>query len=137
MRGQLGRLRNHGGIDIADLIARLAHAARSLAQQHAAVGAGKARVGIGEMAADVAQRGRAEQRVSHRVQQRVGIGMAQQAAVMRDFHAAKDQLAAGHQRVDVIALAHADIERHHCSYAPYAPVAPVPSSTSASAKSSG
>src|SRR5574340_332899 len=56
------------------------------------------------MPADVAQRRRAEQRVADRVQQHVGIGMAEQAPVIRNVHAADDQLAPLYQLVNVETL---------------------------------
>jgi hypothetical protein len=62
------------------------------------------------MAADVAQRGRAEERVGDGVQQRIGVGMAQQALLVRDGDAAQDQRAAFDQGVAVIALADAEGE---------------------------
>jgi hypothetical protein len=78
------------------------------AQQPPAVGAAIARVAVGEMAADVAQRRRAEQRIGDRVQQRVGVRMTEQAERVRDVDATEDQPAAGNQRVNVATLADAD-----------------------------
>ena len=79
------------------------------AQQGARVGTLELRIGVGEMAADIAQGRRTEDGVGDRVQQHVGVGVAQQAQVVRDLHAADDQVAVFHQRVAVIALA--DTER--------------------------
>lgn len=56
MRRQLGLLGNQGGIDIHHLPACAGHEGDSGTQQHTAVGALVARVGIGKMPADVAQR---------------------------------------------------------------------------------
>jgi hypothetical protein len=56
------------------------------------------------MAPDVAQRGSAQQRIGDGVQQHIGVGMAQEAKVVRDAHATDDQLATGHQRVHIPAL---------------------------------
>jgi hypothetical protein len=53
-------------------------------QQHASNRRREGRVGVGKVAADVAQRRGAQQRVGDGVQQRVGVGMAQQAVAVRD-----------------------------------------------------
>ena len=78
-------------------------------QQYAAVGIFKLGSSIGEMAADVAQARRAEQGVGKRVQQRVGIGMAEQAFFKRDVYAAEYQIAAFDELVDIVALSDADV----------------------------
>ncbi len=88
------------------------------------------------MPADVAQAGRAEQRVGDGVQQRIGVGMAEQAARVRNLHAAQDQLAALHQRVHVVALADADVHPVHACESSWVGAAPA-RMASASAKSSG
>jgi hypothetical protein len=80
-------LSDDGAVDIADLIARRANAACRLRQQQRRVGTLKRRIGIGEVAPDVAQRRGAEQRVGDGVQQRVGVGMPEQAVRVRDRHA--------------------------------------------------
>ena len=65
------------------------------------------------MPADVAQARGAEQRVGNGVQQRIGVGMAEQPTRVRNVHAAEDQLAALHQRVYVVALADANVHPVH------------------------
>jgi hypothetical protein len=45
------------------------------------------------MAADIAQRRRTEQRIGDRMEQRVGVGMAEQPRLMGNLDAAEDQLA--------------------------------------------
>ena len=132
VRRELGRLRDHGAVDVADLPARRAHAARGLGQQHDGIGAAELRIGVGKVPADVAEPGRAEQRIGDRMQQHVGIRMAEQAGAVRHLDAAQDQLAARHQLVNVPALADADIESGHgCATRRLCRTA------SASAKSSG
>jgi hypothetical protein len=54
MRRQLRRLRDHAAIHVGDRKARRLHARNTLAQQHPAVRAGELRIGVGEMAADIA-----------------------------------------------------------------------------------
>jgi hypothetical protein len=74
------------------------------AQEVAAVRPLVAFIGVREMPADVAQRGGAKQRVADGVQQHVGVRVPVEPLVVRDLHAADDQLAAFHQRVHVEAL---------------------------------
>ena len=71
------------------------------------IGALELRVGVGEVVADVAERGGAEQRIGDRMAERIGIGVAGQAVRVRDLDAAEDQLAAGDQRMRVPAFADA------------------------------
>ena len=78
------------------------------AQQLERVGVLEARVGVGEVLADVAERGRAEQRVDHRVGEHVGVGVAGEPLLVRDVDAAEDQRAAGRERVRVDPQAGAD-----------------------------
>ena len=66
------------------------------------------------MLADVAEPGGAEQRVDDRVGQSVGVGVSVEAELVRNFDAAEDQLAAGHEAVGVIA----DAGERHRSAAP-------------------
>jgi len=61
------------------------------------------------MAANIAQRSRAQQRIGEGVQQHVGIGVAQQPLRMRQRHAAQHQRAPRHQGVDVPAFTNAEI----------------------------
>ena len=56
------------------------------------------------MPADIAQRGRAQQRIGNGVQQYVGVAVAQQPFFMRDIHSAQDKTAAFHQPVRVVAV---------------------------------
>jgi hypothetical protein len=95
---QLGRLRDHRAVDVDRPPAGLPHRRQRARQQHHGIGAGELGGGVGEMAADVAQAGGAEQRVGDGVRQRVGIRMAQQAVAVRDAHAAEDQRAAFDER---------------------------------------
>ncbi len=70
-----------------------------------AVSACIGRICIGEMAADVAERRRAQERVHDGVQQNVGIAVAEQALLIRDIDAAEDELSALHEAVDIISHA--------------------------------
>ena len=77
-------------------------------QQLERVGAAVALVGVGEVLADVTERGGAEQRVDDRVRQHVGIGMTEQPVRVRDLDAADDQRPALDQLVAVVAEAGGD-----------------------------
>ena len=104
MRGEFGLLGDQRRVDIDRPPAFFSQQRHSTAQQHAAVGTLVARVGVRKVAANIAQRDGAEQRVGNRVQQRIGIGMTEQPGWVRDFHAAKYQLAAFNQPMHVVAL---------------------------------
>ena len=76
-------------------------------EQRERVGAAVLRVGVGEVMADVAERGGAEQGIGDRVAERVGVGVAEQAVRVRDLDAAEDELPAGDEGVRVPAFADA------------------------------
>lgn len=65
------------------------------------------------MLADVAQAGGAEQGVGDGVKQRIGIGMAEEALIEGDIHSPQDEPTALHQLMDVIALAHPNVQSAH------------------------
>ena len=76
-------------------------------QQRAAVRILVARVRVGEMHAEVAQRERAKQRIGDRVQQHVGVRVSGETAVVRNGHAADDERTSGGERMHVEACADA------------------------------
>ena len=118
-----------GSTDVAIDIA-LAHTLRRGTQQRQRIRAFEGRVGVGEMAADVAKAGGTEQGIDDRVQQRIRIRMPQQPAVVGNLDPAQQQLAAGHQRVGVPPLANSQGRQLHQRERPR-------STASAMAKSSG
>ncbi len=71
------------------------------AQQRATVRIAMALVAVRKHRADVAEPGRAEDRVGDCVQQHVGVGVTEQAALERNLDAADHQPATRHQRMDV------------------------------------
>ena len=84
--------------------ARLLEAAERRHVAHRTVGVHPHGAGLdalrhAEGAADVAERHGAEQGIGNRVQQGIGIGMAEQAGGVRNLHAAENQLAAFDQDV--------------------------------------
>jgi len=109
MGGQLGLLGDQRRIDIDRPPAALGQQRHGAPQQDAAVGALVARVGIGKMAADIAQRHGAEQGIGDRVQQRIGVGMPEQPRGMRYLDTAEDELATCDQLVNVVTLAYPEI----------------------------
>ena len=69
------------------------------------------------MLADVAEAGRAEERIGDGVQQRVRVRVAQQTARVRNRHPAQHQRPADHQRVRVPAFADAQCRQVHADTA--------------------
>jgi len=109
MGGQPGPLGDDGGVEIADPeAARLRQADHMFKQQHAVdplVGG----VGVGEIAADVAEAESAENRITNRMQQNIRVRMTEQAIFIRDRHAAEDQRPVGNQAMDIKTVA----DTHH------------------------
>ena len=56
-------------------------------------------IGIGKVRADIAERERPQDGVGHSVRQDIGVGMAFEAALVRDDDAAQHQAAAGDERM--------------------------------------
>ena len=104
---QLRLLAEDGGIDVLDLPAVLPDDAGHMAGQHQAVSPGIFGVGIREVLPDVAQSRCAQHSVHDGVGQHVGVGMAQQALLIRDLHTAQDQLAALHETMNIITMTNA------------------------------
>jgi hypothetical protein len=74
VRRDLRRLRDDRRVEVADHPSPRGDDAHHVSQELAAVDVLPARIGVGEMRAEVAERERAEQRVADGVQQGVGIG---------------------------------------------------------------
>ena len=72
-----------------------------------AVGIFVLRIVVRELAAEIAFAERAEDRIGQRMRRHVGIGMAPQAAVMRNLDTAEYQPASCFQRMEIEALANA------------------------------
>ena len=90
-----GRSMTTRAVDVDDRRSRASREHRDdLAQQLDRVGVAPALVGVGEVLADVAEAGGAEQRVDHRVGEHVGVGVPVEAALVRDLDAAEHQPAA-------------------------------------------
>ena len=91
----------HDAVDIDNLVTRLTDFLTHLAQQFQAVRALERGVRIREVRADVAEARGTQQGIANRMQQNVGIAVAQEALLVRDIHPADDALAAFHQFVNV------------------------------------
>ena len=109
MRCHSGRLRDDGGIEIDDAITGIAEQTGNLAQQGPAVGTLVARIGVGKVAADVAQRGGTEQGVAKSVQQHIGIRVPVQTFFECNRHSADDQRPACDQRVYIESLSYSHV----------------------------
>ena len=112
MGGQLGLLRNHGAVNVANFPALCAHAARGFLQQHPRVCALEFNRSVGKVAANVAQPRCAQNGVGDGMQQHVGIGVAQQPLVVGDLDPTNDELAAFHQRVGIPAFTNTKIHSY-------------------------
>ena len=70
------------------------------------------RIRVRKMLSDIPQRGRAQKRIHHRMQQHVRIRMPQKPFFIWNFHAADDQLPVPHQTVHVISCSDPHIYLH-------------------------
>ena len=109
MRRELGRLREHGRIQIAELPAALAHERGNVPQQRNAVRALVARVGIRKMFADITERERTEQGIHDGVREHVRVRVTVQTKLKRNVHTADDARSAGDQSVYVVTMSDAHI----------------------------
>ena len=111
---ELGTLGHNHTVDVDHAPAAFSHQGVDLLEQHQAVGPLPLRVVRRKVLADVAQRQGPQQRIHDRVHQHVGIAVAiePQAGGMLEPLAAQDQRPAGHQTVDVVAVA--DAQLHRC-----------------------
>ena len=107
MRRDPGTFGNHGRVDVFDPPAGIADALRRQAQQLAAVGITVTLIAVRKELTDVAEPGRAEDCVGDRVQQHIGVGVAEESALERDLDAADDQSTSRHQRMNVETLSDA------------------------------
>ncbi len=98
------------------------HARDRVGEEAVGRGALPLRVGGGEVLADVAVADRAEDGVGQRVQDHVGVGVADQPARVRDRDAAEHDVRAGAQRVDVVADADAHVAEAQHLVGQHAPV---------------
>ena len=105
---ELWALGADGGVDVAYLPPRVAQEADGAAEEQLAVDACELLGGVGEVVADVAQRGGAEQGVADGVDEDVGVAMAKQAVSVGDEDASEPQLAPFNELVDIVAEACAD-----------------------------
>ena len=96
-----GPLEHHRGVHVPDRPALGGDALDDVAQQRHRVGVAPQLVGVGEVLADVAEPGRAEQGVDDRVGEDVGVGVACEAALAGDLDPAQDQPAAVLEAVGV------------------------------------
>src|SRR3546814_14959188 len=87
MRTDLRPLADHGDVGVAELPAALAQQFVAVADEAAVVGALPARVRRWEVAADVAQRQRAEHRVAQRMPPPLPVPLRAPAAFLRPAHA--------------------------------------------------
>ena len=109
VRRELGRLREHGRIQIAELPAAFAHERGNVPQQRDAVRALVARVGIRKMPPDVTERECAEQGIHDGMREHVRVRVTVQTKLKRNVHTADDARPAGDQSVYVVTVSDAHI----------------------------
>ena len=103
VRRELRLFEDDGGVDVADREAFRVHHLDGPAQQVDARGALPLRIGVGEMAADVAGARGAEDRVGDGVAYRIGIRMSREASLKRNRDAAENERPALDETVKVVA----------------------------------
>ena len=108
MRREFRLLGDDRDVDIGDLRIHRVDDALRLGNEARGVRAFPLRILRGEMLADVARAGRAQEGVGDRVQYGVGIRVAGQTAALRDTDAAEDQRACLVERMNVDALTDAN-----------------------------
>src|SRR5512133_3201201 len=96
-------LGDHGDVDLLHDEADRANALDGGSEHLDRVPAAVRRVGVGEHLADVARRGGAEDGVGDRVRYGIAVGVADEADLGRNRHAAEQQRAAGLEAVRVVA----------------------------------
>jgi hypothetical protein len=98
-------LADHGGVDVHEMRSLRDEKVHDCPEQDEARHACIAGVRIREVAAQVAEGEGSEQRLTDRMGEDVGVGVAAQAAPARDGHAAEHQRASVHQRMEIEAEA--------------------------------
>ena len=99
---ELGLFGHDGGVDVAQFVARIAEEAHGPGEKDLAVDASILAGGVGEVIADVAQSGGAEQGVADGVDEYVGVAMADESEGVVDVYAADPQFTVGGKGVDVV-----------------------------------
>src|SRR5580704_2429849 len=107
---QLGPLENHSGIHVRDSIALRAHQVARVTQEHQTVAVLPAWIGVGKVHTDIAQSGRAKQRIGDGVRENIGVGMAFQSKIRWNDDAAQNHWTARGDAMDVPALADAETQ---------------------------
>lgn len=102
MRRQSGALCKHNTVNIDNAESRVRNLLSGDLQHLARVAASIRRIGVREQFTDIAQRSGAQQGIRHRVQQRIGVGMADRMPIVRQRDAAQDQRAARLQPMPVV-----------------------------------
>ena len=103
---QLGPLGENDAVDIDDVPAEQFHRFEDVGEHFARVAAAVFGIGVGIHQPDVAQGGGPQQGVDHRVQQRVGVAMADRLPIVGNIHAAQPQRPAGLEPVQIVSDPH-------------------------------
>src|SRR5262249_28219565 len=93
-----------GDVSVDDTQSLFGDQADHLAQDLAAVDAIVARVAVRKVTTDVAQTGGTEKRIAQRMDQNIAVRVRDDAAIMRNSHAAEHDVVAGHEAMCVVAV---------------------------------
>lgn len=99
---ELGALEDDGGVDVGDGPAAFADEGGGVGEELLGRGAFPARIGVGEVHADVAEGEGAEEGIGEGVEEDVGVGMAVEAELARDVDAAEDERAAAGSLLGIV-----------------------------------
>src|SRR5579862_8345487 len=105
MSAELRRLEHHRDVDVPDFEALPGGHPHRPAQQVEAARVLPLRIGIGKVAADIAETRRAEHRVSGRVTDNIRVRVSQGAALRRNRDATEHERAPGYEPMEVVAEA--------------------------------
>ena len=87
----LGSFADHGAVHVADFEGRSSHQAECLTQEKHRVGVLVGGIRVGEESSDVGKTECSQDRIGHRMQQYIAIGMRDGSCVMRNMNAAQDE----------------------------------------------
>src|SRR5688572_24674258 len=116
MRGHARRLSDDGGVHVDDVQVALAEQLPYRIQELAAGDVLVARVGVRKVRTDVAQAGRTQERIAHRMYQHIRVGVPREPLLEGDLHAADNELAPGDESVRVKSLSNAHSRLSAISY---------------------
>ena len=114
MGAHLGRLSENRGIYVLDIVELLLEQIAYVLEELDAVGAFVALVGIGEVKPDIAKSGSAEKRIHNGVGKDIRIGVSEESLLVRDIHAAYNELTAFRKLVNIVTVSYSHLHPFGC-----------------------